>query len=344
MLTAKDMKKQKIKISIIVPTLNRGDSLTCFLKSLQKIGTLNRNDTEVLIVSNNNDKEIIESTKNICDKFGVRFCHESSPGKPYALNTGIIASSGQFLVFTDDDVEIYDPLWFDKMVSEFSKNKKLGYVSGNVIAYDKNTDVVKMWEKKGGLSKGLEKKYWSRSFLNSTIYKVKPWQFNKICAGANCVIPKSVLEEIGGYNILLESGIVGHGATLEIGYKIARSGYELLYTPESEVYHKHPKTQEGLLRKMYIYGIGDTAYHMSIFLEFLDFRSLWWSLVGHSLYTIKNKLIPSLFGKYPFPSRFVLAGLKGNIAGPILFIYSYVFLGGLKEKSEYYKFTRFNKK
>lgn len=341
---AKGMKKQKIKVSIIVPTLNRGDSLTCFLKSLQKIGTLDRNDTEVLIVNNNNDKEVIELTKNICDKFGVRFCHESSPGKPYALNTGIIASNGQFLVFTDDDVEIYDSKWFDKMISEFSKNKKLGYVSGNVIAYDKNTDIVKMWEKKGGLSKGLEKKYWSRSFLDSTIYKVKPWQFNKMCAGANCVIPKSILEKIGGYNILLESGIVGHGVTLEIGYKIARSRYELLYTPESEVYHKHPKTQEGLLRKMYIYGIGDTAYHMSIFLEFLDFRSLWWSLIGHSLYTIKNKLIPSLFGKYPFPPRFVLAGLKGNVAGPILFVYSYVFLGGLKEKNEYRKFTQFNKK
>lgn len=337
------MKKQKIKISVIVPTLNRGDSLTCFLKSLQKIGTLNRSDTEVLIINNNNDQKTIESTKNICDKFGVRFCHETSIGKPYALNTGIIASNGRYLVFTDDDVEIYDPMWFDKMVSEFSKNKKLGYVSGNVIAYDKDADVVKMWEKKGGLSKGLEKKYWSRSFLNNPIYKVKPWQFNKICAGANCVIPKSVLEEIGGYNILLESGIVGHGATLEIGYKIARSGYELLYTPESEVYHKHPKTQKGLLHKMYIYGIGDTAYHMSIFLEFLDFRSLWWSLIGHSLYTVKNKLIPSLLGKYPFPPRFVLAGLKGNIAGPILFVYSYVFLGGLKEKNGYRKFNQFNK-
>lgn len=331
----KNKNEHQIKFSIIIATLNRGNDLARFLTSIKEIGILGRHDVEVIIVDNSGDISKTKETREICASMGAICGHENQKGKPYAINTGIRMARGTYLAFTDDDVIIKNPEWLEVMAKKFKKHPLLGYVSGNVIAMSQESESEKVWEKKGGLSKGGEEKYWSRSFLSQFIFKFKPWQFNKMCAGANSMVPKKVMDKIGGFNILLESGIIGHGTTLEIGYQIAIIGYELLYTPSSVVYHKHPDSAQDLNHKMYIYGIGDTAYHMCIFLEHGDWRSIWWSLTGHPIYTIKNKLIPRILGKYPFPIKYILNGLRGNIVGGYLFLYDYYLRGGKKRKLDY---------
>ncbi len=328
--------KNNIEISLIVATANRDVNITKLLDSLKDSGILKRKDIEVIVVSNNREVQKISKVEEICDMYGVVLLHEKIPGKSYAVNRGIYSARGKYIAFTDDDVIIKDANWLDIMVGKFKKYPKLGYVSGNVIALNQDSEAEIIWERKGGLSKGLKEKYWSRSFLGQLRYRIFPWLFKDICAGANSMIPRKVLEEIGFYNVLLENLVIVGGGTLEIGYRIAKSGYELLYTPESQVFHKHPKTIEELKRKMKNYGIFDTAHPMCIFIEHRDFRYLWWAVFGHSTYTVK-KLINRVFGRYPFPSTYILKNLEGNILGWLYFIHYYYFKGGRKSKIEYFK-------
>lgn len=330
--------KNKIGISMIIPTKDRGKDLEELLLSLEQNNISGRSDIEVIIIDNNNNLEKIKEVKDLCSKFKLNYLHESLPGKAFAVNKGILNAKGELLAFTDDDAIIKDSDWLDIMAEKFKKNPKLGYVSGNVIAISKKNEAAKIWEKKGGLSKGSEEKYWSRDFLNKIKFKLFPWPFNKMCAGANCMISKKALLEAGLFNILLENEKMTAGGTLEVGYRIAKNGYEFLYTPDSRVFHKHPKTIQDLHKKMIAYGKGDTAYQMCVFLEHGDLRSLWWSLFGHACYTL-SKVAKRLVGKFNFPLSFIFNNLNGNIIGGPLFL-QYYLTEGRKLKENYSKYIK----
>lgn len=306
-------------MSIVIPTRCRSSSLDRLLKSLHDAGVTGKEGIEVIVVDNNDDgsADAIFS-KVICETWGASCIREQRRGKCHALNTGIATATGVYLLFTDDDVVVDDPAWVEKMRQHFRGDPRLGYVAGTVKAALMDSAAARMWEAKGGLSKGPYRRHWSQLYLRGWRFRLRPWPLHKLCVGANCMIPSAVLAEVGGLNPLLENGVVVAGGTLELGYRIARAGYDMVYDPVSVVRHHHPERRRDLLRKMLRYGIGDTACHMCIFLEHRDVRSLIWALLGHPAYTAA-KIVRRSARRYPLPVPYLLAGLLGNlIGGPLL--------------------------
>lgn len=302
-------------ITVIIATYNNQKMLKRTLNSFKRNKILSDKNIEVIIVENDANIESYNKTKELEKEFNIKVYHEKKQGKSAALNLGIIKSNGKYIYSTDDDVVIKRSGYLYDFVEEFKNNPKLGYVSGRVSMYKKNSnEYSEKWESKGGLSKGELRKYWSRNYLNRFKYKIFPWPLHKLCAGANQMIRKDILCEIGGYAEFLGQKHTVDGLTLEIGYKIARAGYELLYNPNIEIYHNHPKDENTIKKKLYYYGIQDTGVSMYIHLKHHDYRYLWWSLFGHSCYTIK-KMILHIFGKYPLSFNYLKYGLKGNLIG-----------------------------
>lgn len=305
--------------SIIVATKDRPKDLIDFLQTLRETRILGRKDVEVIIIDNNSKTDDVRS---ICGRFDVKYVVEKTQGKAIALNRGLKESRGEFLVFTDDDTLVKNPEWLDKLYAHFMENKKLGYVSGNVLAHKIETQAQGTWERKGGLSKGSEPKHFCQNFLNT--YRFKPWPLTKICAGANCMIPRKVFQEIGGYCTLFGPGaLIGHGESLEIGYRIMRAGYELYYEPNAIVYHKHPQEELAIKRKLFLYGTGDTGIHTYIFLKYQDWRSLFWAFGGHQLYVLKN-MFKRLTGGCGLPVGYLAYSLAGSALGGLLFVWRYL--------------------
>lgn len=315
--------REKKLVSIIVPTYNNNEKLDKMLESLEKSKILDNKEIEVIVVQNHPDKLKYEETKKLQDKYNILVFHQPKEGKAAALNYGIKKSNGKYIASTDDDVIITDPEWISKFIKEFEKNPNLGYVSGNVIMYkDDKNEYSDIWENKGGLSKGKAKKYWSYDFLNGKKYKIFPWPLHKLCAGANQMIRKDVLCEVGGYAEFLGTRNNVDGLTLEIGYKVAKNGYELLYNPNIYLYHKHPKSEESVKNKLFYYGKQDTGVSMYIFLKHRDWRYLWWALFGHTTYTLK-KMVKRVFGKYSLPISYIVYSLKGNLIGWFICLKNY---------------------
>ncbi len=314
-------------VSLVVATINKGNSLDNFLLSLKTAKILGESRYELVIVVNTSTASEVAELKEKWRGYGIRFLHEPKKGKPFALNTGIKQSRGKYVAFTDDDVSIFDQNWLEKMINEFKKNPRLGYLSGNVISLEDKAYAQKVWEKNGGLSKGKSKVLWNNSFFNQRKFALSPWLFHRICAGANSMIPKQVFDKIGPFNILLgEGGPIGHGYTLEIGYRIAVKNYDMIYNPEIEIYHRHPKSKNELYRKMFNYGMGDSAYPLSIFLDFGDYRYLWWAFLGHPIHTLK-KFFLRLFGKYNLPYLYVYGSFLGSLFGAIKYLVYYIKTG-----------------
>jgi len=90
------------KVSVIIPTYNRADTLHLAIKSV-----LNQTfqDFEIIIVddaSKDNTQEII---RDFNDKRIKYIYHELNKGEAAARNTGVKNSSGEYIAFLDDDDE-----------------------------------------------------------------------------------------------------------------------------------------------------------------------------------------------------------------------------------------------
>ncbi|MDD2482841.1 MAG: glycosyltransferase family 2 protein [Candidatus Shapirobacteria bacterium] len=309
------------KVSIIIATRNRAESLKQLLESLKKIYILGDPNIEVVIIDNNSTDN---STLDLCNKYPVVYIKENRKGESFALNTGMKVSNGEYIINTDDDVIIKDKNWVEKLLQHFTKNKNLGYVSGNVCIFNDKNNVANLWEKKGGLSKGINSKLYKNIDLIKD-YKMIPWPINKIAAGANNMISRKVFDKVGPYATFLGGGSpIGHGNSLEFVYRVIKAGYDVEYDSTAIIYHKHPTDKKSLKNKLYTYGVGNSAYQLYIFAKHFDFRSLYWGLLGHHLYVIKN-LLKSFFKKYPLPPSYVLKSLEGSLIGTFSFILKYPF-------------------
>ena len=315
-----------IEISLIIPTTKLSLNLINLLEDLSVCNYLSRNDIEIIIIENSNKSNHDLKAKIL--SYGAQYRFQSKKGQAAALNTGIKAARGRYVAFTDDDVRVLDKDWLDKLKTSFDTNPNLGYVSGNVKAYTTNNSVQKMWENKGGLSKGDVSKYYSKDFFLKKRWKGLPLRF--IAAGANSMIPKKVLLEVGNYNELFGCGSpVGHSQSHEICYKVLKAGYTSFYNADAIVHHNHPKTSKKLMKKMYDYGIGDTAIQLHFFMEYSDLGGLTEALFARNLYLINN-FCKRVIGKYPLPVKYIISGILGATIGPFIYIKSRITYGNGK--------------
>lgn len=92
------------KISVIIPTYNRRDSLLRTLKSLEQ-QTLPRDQLSVIIV----DDGSTDDTQSIASQpfpFSLRYLQQKNQGATVARNYGASISASEILVFMDDDITI----------------------------------------------------------------------------------------------------------------------------------------------------------------------------------------------------------------------------------------------
>src|SRR4029077_6970202 len=125
-----------MKLSVIVASYNRSESLQMFLNSLENQEVPEGSDWEALIVDNNST----DDTKDVSTIFvsrnseRFRYLFEGRQGKSLALNLAILQAKGDVLVFTDDDC-VPDPSWLRAIVDEFTSDSSLSVLGGRVELY-----------------------------------------------------------------------------------------------------------------------------------------------------------------------------------------------------------------
>lgn len=99
--------------SIIVCTYNRANSLKDTLNALLALNAKSFREWEVLIVDNNSNdhtRQVVERMQH--DWPRLRYVFEPTQGLSHARNRGISESSGDVILFTDDDV-LPEPDWLE---------------------------------------------------------------------------------------------------------------------------------------------------------------------------------------------------------------------------------------
>jgi GT2 family glycosyltransferase len=293
-------------VSVIICTRDRPEQLAKCLKSLQGLSELPH---EIIVIDN---ASMTDRTRHLVATIpGVRYLQEPRPGLSVARNTGIRASAGDIVAFTDDDVMVHSD-WITRLRQSFQHPKVMA-MTGLVIPAALETEAQVAFEiDQGCLSRDYRAKIFDQEFFQATRHMAVPvWL---IGAGANMAFRRQIFDLVGYFDERLGAGAAGCSEDSEFWYRVLAEGWVCRYEPTAAVFHHHRQDLDSLRRQMSHYMRGHVAALLIQFARYKhwgNLRRLFFSLPKY--YT--GILLLGLIQGFGLKHKTYLAEVSGCIAG-----------------------------
>lgn len=135
-----------MKLTIIIPTYKREHVLCNTINSvLQNIedSSLSENDVELLIIDQTNEhiSEVADFLREISKRDNVHYILELTPNLPNARNIGIQQSSGDIILFLDDDVDLHSG-FLDRLINCYDNSIISSVVGGVTLVNQSDGNIL----------------------------------------------------------------------------------------------------------------------------------------------------------------------------------------------------------
>ena len=301
-------------LSIIICTRNRADELTICLTNLLK----QCDDRDEIIVIDNRPSN--NKTLYVVENFNVQYFRLNNGGKSTAMNMGIKKSNSEIVAFLDDD-DFIERGWRNSILNHFD-DPLIAYVSGLRRPFELKTTAQHLFHLKGGFSKGE-----SLRVFNSSQYKNTWWRgvpIYLVGLGGNSAVKKTAIEKVGGFDELFGPGEpIWASESTELCYRLLQTGYSLIYDPTITVQNKYIDDYNVLKKRLFNYGLGDTAIQTKFLIKYGDFRSLS-EILFYRTYRQLLRVFQTFFRSSGFPVQLILIEWFGNLIGPWVYLYTKV--------------------
>lgn len=233
-------------VSLVVPAYNEGLVIEAALRSLVQ---LDYPSFEVIVVDDGSTDDTYEKALAVAreqTRVPIRVITKRNGGKAEALNTGMTAARGEFILNMDGDTKLSDNT-LRACIVHF-ENPKVGAVAGNVKVINREN----IWTRIQALEyvEGLAMARKAQSFMRSV----------NIIPGPLGMFRKSVLQQVGGYD---------HDTFAEdcdLTLKLLMRGWHIAYEPSAIAWVETPSRLLDLLKQRYRWTRGilqATAKHSS---------------------------------------------------------------------------------
>jgi glycosyltransferase involved in cell wall biosynthesis len=241
---------EKVPVSVVICTRNRASDLH---KCLDLLTKLRCHPEEIIVVDNApTDESTLDVVKLFAD---VTYVKEPRAGLDIARNTGAVSAKGQIIAFCDDDVVVH-PLWVYRVWQSFQNTSAVA-MTGLVLAAELQTEAQMIFEKHWSFNRGYVDKTYDTDYFNIHLSKGPPvWE---IGAGANMAFRKSIFDEVGYFDELLDVGAAGCSGDSEMWYRILLKGHTILYNPRAIAFHRHRQELTALHKQLFSYMRGFAA-------------------------------------------------------------------------------------
>ena len=257
-------------ISIIIPTFNGKRFILRCLRSIYLQKKISDASFEVIVIDNGSaDKTVNEVSKHFGKKKNFKLISlPQNRGASFARNLGVQNSSGNILLFLDNDTTI-EPCWQKKIVDFFSTHQKVGLIQLKLLK--KNTNKFDYAGDYMGPFGFLVER--ARSAVDRGQFNIPEAIFSG--KSASMAMPRKVFQILQGfdesYRIFLED--------TDLAWRVWLSGFEVWFFPFIKVFHAYgtkEKTSE-YYKKIEVFKLGSRNTLLTLFKN-LELSNLWWKL------------------------------------------------------------------
>jgi len=297
-------KPSTASVSVVICTRDRPDELR---RCLASFPLQSRLPDEIIVVDNASEGT---TTREVTLAAGATYLREERAGLDFARNSGALAASGEFVLYTDDDTELH-PLWIEKCVAAFD-DPVVAAVTGLVLPATLGTEAQWLFEDQWSFGRGYERIDYDHAFYRATRGRGCPaWV---VGAGANMAFRRTIFDEIGLFDERLDVGRAGCSGDSEYWYRILAAGLTCRYEPTAVVYHHHRATLQGLSSQVFHYMRGHAAALMVQHERTGDRGNLYRAFVTMPKHYARRALGRLFRGERP-SNRFLGEQVKGSAAG-----------------------------
>ncbi|NTV22228.1 MAG: glycosyltransferase [Candidatus Yonathbacteria bacterium] len=236
-------------VSVLICSLNGASRIGACIKSVYT-QTIDTEHIECIVV----DDGSTDDTAQVATVAGAQVIRlETNKGIPIARNTALAASTGEIVVFIDDDC-IADPFWLERLITIFTNDDTVA-AGGKISAYRPMTLSERYMEASGYGNPPHPSAIRISGILGRLIRYIDTMfhpimeETAPIATGeaytANAAYRRSVIMQVGGFDETLRTG-----EDSEISARLRRIG-KIMYVPDAIVYHQHYTTLQKVIGEPY---------------------------------------------------------------------------------------------
>ncbi|HME80461.1 MAG TPA: glycosyltransferase [Candidatus Eremiobacteraceae bacterium] len=234
-----------MKLSVVVPTYNRVDTLREVLPSL--LGqTLPAREYEIIVADSRSADGTAELIARLAQAAGapaLRHLPGDYAGRASARNAGIAAASAPLVLFTDADI-IASPDLLERHVADHGAAAHRVAVVGCELQVNSLADYQTQRDHPE-----------VRKPLHPASKRRLSWLY---FLTGNASVRRDDLLAVGAF----DEDFTGYGhEDLELGYRLQKAGVELRYDPDAINYHWHPVGYQEQKSKMELAGVSTVRFY-----------------------------------------------------------------------------------
>lgn len=228
-----DLKETPL-VSIIIPNCNHKEDLEKCLESIKKSTYKNK---EVIIVENNSTEDkIFEYYRNLSEDW-IKVIYWNGTFNYSAINNWAVKkSSGKYLVFMNNDIEIISENWLEEFLG-LVQFDEVGAVGAKLYYPDQTIQHAGVILGIGGVA-GHSHKYASR-FSEGYMKRLITTQNLSAVTAALMIVKRSVFTHVQGFDEFYQVSL----NDVDLCMKIRKAGYSILFNPWVEAWHYESKTR-----------------------------------------------------------------------------------------------------